>query len=225
MMLPAQEIKAILFDLDGTLLDTDGQAVARIGRYLRPISRGRTESHVRWLLMRAETPGNALMTLIDALNLDKTLLGMSDRLRRWRGVYPAHEFHLIPGVNEALLNLGQQYRLGIVTTRSRYHIEQFLARFGDIAPLIAVSCGMQDTRRSKPHPAPVLLAARRLGLSPDQCLMVGDTTVDVRSARRAAMWSAAVLSGFGERKELERAGAHVVLDSVADLPLIMRDEL
>jgi phosphoglycolate phosphatase len=217
-MLPAQEIKAILFDLDGTLLDTDQQAVVRIAHYLRPFVREREEVLARWLLMRAETPGNLFMALIDSLHLDQTLLGMSDRLRRWRGVYPAHEFHLINGVAEALICLGQHYRLGVVTTRSRYHIDQFLARFSSIGPLIAVSCGMQDTRRFKPHPAPVLLAAQRLGLAAGECLMVGDTTVDVRAARRAGAWSAGVLSGFGERGELERAGAHVILDSVADLP-------
>jgi phosphoglycolate phosphatase len=217
-MLPAREIKAILFDLDGTLLDTDELALIRIARYLRPFSRGRTEAHARWLLMRAETPGNLLMTLLDALNLDHRLWAMSDRLRRWRGVYPPYEFRLIPGVAEALLCLGQRYRLGLVTTRGRDHIEQFLARFSDIAPLLEVSCGLQDTRRHKPHPAPILLAAQRIGLRPGQCLMVGDTTVDVRAARRAGAWSAAVLSGFGERAELERAGAHLILDSVADLP-------
>jgi phosphoglycolate phosphatase-like HAD superfamily hydrolase len=217
-MLPAQEIKAIFFDLDGTLLDTDKQAMVRIARYLRPIARQRGEPLARWLLMRAETPGNVLMTLIDSLNLDQTLLRLSDRLRRWRGVYPAHEFYLISGVAEALICLGQRYRLGLVTTRSRYHIDQFLARFSDIGPLIEVSCGMQDSPRLKPHPAPVLLAAKRLGLTAKQCLMVGDTTVDVRAARRAGAWSAAVLSGFGERTELERAGAHVILNSVAELP-------
>jgi phosphoglycolate phosphatase len=47
--------------------------------------------------------------------------------------------------------------------------------------------------------------------------MVGDTAVDVKSARRAGAWSVAVLCGFGERKELERAGAHLILDSTADL--------
>lgn len=221
-MLPVEQIRAILFDLDGTLLDTDDQALARIGRYLRPITRNRTDATARWLLMRAETPGNALMALIDALHLDHRLLAMSDRLRRWRGVYPAYEFHLIEGVAEALSCLRERYQLGIVTTRSRYHIEQFLARFPEIAPLIDVTCGMQDTRRYKPHPAPVLFAAQRLGLLPEQCLMVGDTTVDVRSARRAGAWSAAVLSGFGESNELQRAGAHIILDSVADLPERMK---
>jgi phosphoglycolate phosphatase len=220
-MLSPQEIEAILFDLDGTLLDTDDQVVARLGRYLRPLWGERTDAHVRWLLMQAETPGNLLMALLDALHLDQSLLGMADRLRRWRGVYPVHEFHLIPGAADALLLLGQRFRLGIVTTRSRYHIEQFLKRFDDIGPLFEVTCGMQDTRRSKPHPAPVLLAAQKLGLSPRQCLMVGDTTVDVRAARRAGAWSAAVLSGFGQRPELERAGAHLTLPSVADLPLAL----
>ncbi len=52
--------------------------------------------------------------------------------------------------------------------------------------------------------------------------MVGDTTVDVRSARRAGSWSVAVLCGFGERDELERAGAHLILENTTDLgPLLL----
>jgi phosphoglycolate phosphatase-like HAD superfamily hydrolase len=47
--------------------------------------------------------------------------------------------------------------------------------------------------------------------------MVGDTTVDVRAARRAGTWSAAVLCGFGQKDELKRAGAHIILENTADL--------
>jgi phosphoglycolate phosphatase-like HAD superfamily hydrolase len=51
--------------------------------------------------------------------------------------------------------------------------------------------------------------------------MVGDTTVDIRAARRAGAWAIGVLCGFGEAKELKRAGAHLLLDSPADLlPLL-----
>jgi phosphoglycolate phosphatase-like HAD superfamily hydrolase len=94
--------------------------------------------------------------------------------------------------------------------------------FPDIAPAFTTTCGLQDTRRLKPHPAPIRLAAERLNVAIENCVMVGDTAVDVRAARRAGAWSAAVLCGFGERQELERAGAHVVLNSTADLhPLLL----
>jgi phosphoglycolate phosphatase-like HAD superfamily hydrolase len=216
--LPTDQIEAILFDLDGTLLDTDNQAVAKLAKRLRPFFGQRAHATARRLLMKAESPGNALITLLDMVGLDEPLMTFTNRLRRRRGVYPAHQFELIPGVEAMIMALKQAgYKLGIVTTRSRYHIDRFLVQFPEIGNVMDASCGLQDTRRLKPHPTPVLLAAKRLGVPPERCLMVGDTTVDVTSARRAGSWSAAVLCGFGEKDELEQAGAHIVLESTADL--------
>lgn len=217
MTIPFDQIEAIFFDLDGTLVDTDNAAVEKWSRYLRPLFRQRAHNLARWLLMWVETPGNMLITFLDWLNLDRPLMGFTDKLRRRRGIYPAHEFHLIPGVEEAILALAPHYQIALVTTRSRYHIEQFLQRFPAIAPAFQVTCGLQDTRRLKPNPAPVLLAAERINIPVEKCVMVGDTTVDVLSARRAGAWSVAVLCGFGERAELEKCGAHLILDSTAEI--------
>ena len=216
-MIPFDQIQAVLFDLDGTLIDTDNDAVAKLAKRLRPFLGQRAHRAARWFTMKAETPGNALITLLDWLHLDEPLMKFTDWLRRRRGVYPAHEFRLIPGVRELLLELNGRYPVALVTTRSRPHIQAFLERFPEETAVFQTTCGLQDTRRLKPHPAPVKLAAQRLGVPVENCLMVGDTTVDVKSARRAGAWSTAVLCGFGERDELERAGAHLVLDSAADL--------
>jgi phosphoglycolate phosphatase len=215
--IPFSQIEAIFFDLDGTLIDTDDDAVANMGKRLRPLLGDRANRFARWFTMKAETPGNALITLLDMLHLDEPLMGLTDKLRRWRGTYPAHEFQLIPGVDILLLSLQSRYKVALVTTRSRYHIDAFLRQFPTETAVVGATCGLQDTRRLKPHPAPVRLAAKRLGVSVEKCVMVGDTAVDVKSARRAGAWSVAVLCGFGERKELERAGAHLILDSTADL--------
>ena len=215
--IPFHQLQAILFDLDGTLIDTDDEAVAHLSRRLRPFLGQRALQTARWLTMKAETPGNALITLLDILRLDEPLMGLTDKLRRRRGVYPAPEFALIPGVAELLLGLNGRYRVGLVTTRSRFHIERFLEQFPAETAVVGAACGLQDTRRLKPHPAPVQLAAKRLGAPVENCLMVGDTAVDVKSARRAGAWSIGVLCGFGEREEMARAGAHLILDSTADL--------
>lgn len=217
-----QNIEAILFDLDGTLVETDDMAVIRLAQRIKPFLRHRSEWLARWLLMKAETPGNLFITGLDALGLDERMMGLTDRLRRRRGVYPAYEFHLVEGVEKLIESLKSRYQIALVTSRSRYHIDQFLSQFPNIAPAFAVTCGLQDTHRLKPHPAPLQLAAERLKVPLANCVMVGDTIVDVRAARRAGAWSAAVLCGFGERRELEKAGAHVVLDSTADLqPLLL----
>jgi phosphoglycolate phosphatase len=211
------QVEAILFDLDGTLLDTDRQVVERLARRLRPFLGKRSQKIAHWLLMKSETLGNLLVTLLDFLHLEETFMPLTDRLRRRRGVYPAHQFRLIAGVDETIQQLSHHYRLGLITTRSRYHIDQFLDRFPQIAAVIDTTCGLQDTHRLKPHPSPLKLAAKRLGIPVENCLMVGDTTVDVRAAQRAGAWSAAVLCGFGQQDELKRAGAHIILETTADL--------
>jgi phosphoglycolate phosphatase len=218
-----QNIEAIFFDLDGTLVETDEMAVVRLARRIRPILRNRSEPLARWLLMKAETPGNLFITGLDVLGLDERMMGFTDRLRRRRGVYPAYEFHLVEGVEKLIETLKSRYQIALVTSRSRHHIDQFMSRFPSIASAFATTCGLQDSRRLKPHPAPVQLAADRLKVPVANCVMVGDTTVDVMAARRAGAWSAAVLCGFGQRRELERAGAHVVVDSTADLRKLLVD--
>jgi len=214
-----QPIEAILFDLDGTLIDTDDQVAASLAQYLAPLMRFfpiAPTALARRLTMWAETPGNTLMTLFDVMGLDDNIFAIGDRLRRWRGLYPRLDLPLIPGADTVLHALSYRYRLAIVTTRGRRDAEAFLTQHR-LAHLFDLVVTRESTRRLKPHPGPIRFAANRLGIPPYHCVMVGDTTADVRSARAAGAWAVATLSGFGERKELERAGAHLVLASVADL--------
>jgi phosphoglycolate phosphatase len=166
--------------------------------------------------MWAETPGNTLMTLFDVLGLDDNLFTIGDTLRRWRGLHPRRNLPLINGVSEVLPILSHHYRLGIVTTRGHRDADAFLSQH-HLGDWFQVVVARESTRRLKPHPAPIRLAAERLAIPPHRCLMVGDTTPDIKSARAAGAWAVATLSGFGERNELERAGAHAVVESVTQL--------
>jgi phosphoglycolate phosphatase len=67
----------------------------------------------------------------------------------------------------------------------------------------------------------VLWAAEQLDVAPSECLMIGDTTVDIRAGRAAGAQTIGVLSGFGDHKELSRVGADHILTSVADLPALL----
>ncbi|MGD1992854.1 MAG: HAD family hydrolase [Anaerolineae bacterium] len=210
-------VDALLFDLDGTLLDSDDQAVAALARRLERLGFREPNRTARWLVMRLETPGNALVTLLDVVGLDGLLSGVSDQIHRWRGVRSPANFQMVAKSDEALETLAQHYRLAVVTTRGRREAEAFLDQF-DLDRLFEVVVTRESTWRLKPHPAPVLHAAQALDLPPERCAMVGDTTVDVKSARRAGARAVAVLCGFGEADELEQAGAHMLLKSPAELP-------
>ncbi len=74
-----------------------------------------------------------------------------------------------------------------------------------------------SARHTKPYPDPILLAAKKMGVAPEACLMIGDTTVDVRAGKAAGSQTVSVLCGFGEEDELRRRNPDLVLPSTADL--------
>jgi len=88
-----------------------------------------------------------------------------------------------------------------------------------------VYAGRDTTWRIKPHPQPVRYAADQLELDAARCLMVGDTTVDVKAGRRAGAKTCAVLCGYGQQGELERAGADLILEHTAQLSTLLLPDL
>jgi predicted PurR-regulated permease PerM/phosphoglycolate phosphatase-like HAD superfamily hydrolase len=214
------EIDAILFDLDGTLIETDDQAVETLARRLQPMKwlfpRRDASLAARRFVMACEGPANSILTLLDRFGLDDTLLDIGDRLRRMRCLHTPDTFHPVDDVGAMLHDLNRRYVLAIVTTRSRRDAETFVSQ-QQLNGLFQVIVAREDTWRIKPHPSPVRHAADELGVQVERCLMVGDTRADMWAARAAGARSAGVLCGFGEQDELERAGADLILETTSDL--------
>lgn len=219
-----QRVKAILFDLDGTLADTDDMLVDRLARRLARLAflmPGKDPAALaRRLMMKAENPFNGLYAWADRLYLDEAW-AFASRLvpaRRMRPV-PA-DAAPVPGVVPAVRDLALRYQVAVVTTRSTRSASDILRAIG-MRGDFAVVANARSTVRIKPHPAPVLWAARQLGLPPEACLMVGDTTVDIRAGLAAGTQVVGVLCGFGDLEELTHAGAQAVIGSPADLPALL----
>ena len=223
-MLDPGRVCAILFDLDGTIADSDDTAVQRLAALLRPFFSLRKihneRKSARRLVMAAETLLNAFLSFLDRYSLDEWIHPLSNALHHLRGETEIRDARLIPGVAEALDRLAARYPLALVTAREKYGADA-LQRALQIQAFFRCVATAGTCRRSKPHPAPVLWAADRLGLAPRDCLMVGDTPVDIRAGCAAGTQTVGVLCGFGERDELLRAGADLVLDSTADLPGVL----
>lgn len=208
-------VEAILFDLDGTLVETDNRWARLLAERLRPLRRIlprlNVETLARRLVMAIETPSNYAISTLEHLGLGHLFLGLADRIRRSKGLATREGSEPVEGTEALICALKDRYKLAVVTTRARPEAEALLRHLGLAAHFGAIVT-RQDVWRMKPHPEPIRRAASLLGVAPSRCVMVGDTTMDIRSARRAGAYAVGVLSGFGERDELERAGAHLILD-------------
>jgi phosphoglycolate phosphatase-like HAD superfamily hydrolase len=225
MAIDPARVQAICFDIDGTLADTDDVYVIRLASRLRPLRHwlGRRDLKAlsRRAVMALEGPANFLVWLVDSLGLDEPASRIMDALYQLRGAPPAPRTRMISGVREALIGLSAHYSLAIVSARDRRSTHAFLNQHGLRSYFQAVASA-RTCRRAKPHPAPVLWAARALGVDPRACLMVGDTTHDILAGKAAGAQAVGVLCGFGERTELEKAGADWILNSTAELPQVFQ---
>ncbi|MCL4559335.1 MAG: HAD family hydrolase [Chloroflexi bacterium] len=228
MPLDIHRIRGICFDVDGTLSDTDDRLVAQIESRLVPFRRllfGRSpRSLARRLIMGIETPGNYLMGIPDLLHLDEPLSRLVSMLSRSRIGRRAEGFWLVPGVVEMLAVLMLRFPLAVVSARDESTTRVFLEQFG-LQKYFSMVVTAHTCTHTKPYPDPVLRAAQGLGIAPEECLMVGDTTVDMLAGRRAGAQTVGVLCGFGEEPELRRAGAHLILPTTAQLHQVFVEKI
>jgi N-acetyl-D-muramate 6-phosphate phosphatase len=220
MPLDIARIQAICFDVDGTLSDTDDQWVDRLARLLRPAARifpnQDERALARWLIMGAETPGNMAYTLLDWAHLDASVARLYNFIQKRRLYIHAKSFWIIPYVKETLFALHGRYPLSIVSARDRAGTCTFLEQF-EILPLFHSIATAQTCEHTKPFADPILWAARQMQVPPENCLMIGDTFVDIYAGRAAGAQTVGVLSGFGTEQDLRRAGADLILPSVYGL--------
>jgi HAD superfamily hydrolase (TIGR01509 family) len=213
-------IQAICFDVDGTLSDTDNHMVTRLFNslsWMRWLVRDDARKRLaRLLVMAAETPGNYLYNVADRLGIDRAALELSDWANRHALRRRPDQFWIIPRVKPMLAEFEKRLPLAIVSARGRLGTEAFLKQF-DLAQYFRAVATSQTCRHTKPFPDPVIWVAGQMGVSPANCLMVGDTVVDIRAGQAAGAQTVAVLCGFGTRRELERVGPDLVLNSTSNL--------
>jgi len=215
MPLDIKRIRALCFDVDGTLSDTDDMYTQKVARYLPRFLFHNPERAARKFVMWIESPGNALIGLPDIFGLDDELLGLWEWLNRHRP-RPMKHFMMVPGIKGMLERLHGKYPMAVVSARDDSSTRAFLDQF-ELTGYFQEIVTAITAEHTKPYPDPILYAAEKMGVAPEICLMVGDTTVDIRAGKAAGTQTVGVLCGFGERDELERRGADMILDSTSEL--------
>ncbi|HKJ27963.1 MAG TPA: HAD family hydrolase [Anaerolineales bacterium] len=220
MPLNPQKIRALCFDVDGTLRDTDDTYVHRFTRTFTRMGwmfpRRDPALTARRFVMTLDTPINAVYTALDWIGLDAPMIAFLDYLNKLNLRKEKASLPLIPGVRPALESLSHKYPMAVVSARGEKGTREFLAYHQLEKYFVCIASG-QTTKHTKPWPDPILWSAEQIGVPPESCLMIGDTTVDIRAGRAAGCQTVGVLSGFGDEKELSRAGADLLLESVAQL--------
>ena len=220
MSLDVARIKALCFDVDGTLSDTDDLYTQKLSRYFPRFLFKDPDHAARRFVMWIEAPGNALLGLPDTMGLDDEMVALIDWLSRHRR-YSMRKFLLVPGVDGMLRQLHGRYPMAVVSARDERSTMAFLEQF-DLGKYFGEIMTSLPAEHTKPYPDPVLLAAQKMNVPPENCLMIGDTTVDIRAGRSAGAQTVGVLCGFGEEPELRRMGADEILKATPNLMDVLR---
>lgn len=234
MPLDRARIQALVFDIDGTLADTDDHLVAQIAAVLDAVpfvSGRRAAQWARQIVMGAETPVNTAYAAIDRHGLDDELTAIKRLLQRAKAQRNRSEGHnpeaadhvphdMVPDVAEMLHTLAGHYPISAISTGDEPRIRAFLEHY-EVLDLFTAVAGSQTTPRMKPYPDPLLYVAEAMGVAPEACLVIGDTTVDMETAAAAGAQAVGVLCGFGTEDELLREGALMTLPTTSDLLAVL----
>jgi len=201
--------KAVIFDWDGTLVDT---AEASFRCYVRTFE-SYSMTFDRETYARTYSP-NWYHTF-RCMGLAEEHWAEADE--RWLSHFAAEKIELIDGAGEVIEALTSRgIAAGIVTSGSRGRVIRELHEYG-LAPHFSHCVFGSDVVNKKPHPEGLLVCLDRLGVSPDDAVYVGDSPEDMSMARAAGVFSVAVPGAYPNREALLAVGADVLLDSLRDL--------
>src|SRR5690554_5374395 len=183
---------AVLFDLDGTLIDSAPDLIAALDFVRGELGLPPTPDRVA---LRAQVSRGAAGLISTGLpELDETARETArNGLLDYYGAHPWVHSRLFEGVGELLDTLTRRgFKLGVVTNKIARFAEPVLAAAG-IADRFGSLVAGDQVARSKPHPEPVLAACRELGVAPESALFLGDDRRDVQAGQAAGSqtWVAA----------------------------------
>ena len=210
---PAATIRAVVFDWDGTLLDSYHADATAYQEMFRKLG-------IDWGIAKLERHYSPNWHRVyRAAGIPRRRWEVADRL--WREAYAHLRPALMPGTRRVLRHLARHFVLGLVTSGNRARVRGQLHKFG-FAKLFRAAVFAEDARQKKPHPGALKLALARLRFQPKECVYVGDSPEDMEMARRAGVRAIAVLGPFPNHKRLRAASADALLESLEELPVTLR---
>jgi pyrophosphatase PpaX len=202
----------VLFDLDGTLIDSAAIILASM-------------RHATRTVLGREIPDEQLLAGVGSGLRYEMQAFDPDRVDELVQTYREHneplhgDLQSCAGIADVLDRLRDEGRpLGIVTSKRRLTVDLAFATLPWLEPYFDVVVGAEDTERHKPHPEPILRGLELLGTRADETAYVGDSPFDVQAAKAAGVAAIAVTwGGFHSRERLEREEPDAVVDTAKEL--------
>jgi beta-phosphoglucomutase-like phosphatase (HAD superfamily) len=209
-------VRALLFDFDGTLVDTEAAAYRSWQEVF--VERGHELALDRWVAAVGTLDGFDPLDELERLSgtaVDRETL-TARQLRREREL---GDLELLrAGVSDYLSGArGLGLRVGIVTSSSTHWVERHLQRLGAAGGWSCIVAANRDATVAKPRPTLYLQALRQLGVPPDEAVAIEDSPNGVAAATAAGLYTVAVPNGVTAGLDLSRAD--LVVASLAELPL------
>lgn len=208
-------MKTILFDLDGTLIDSTEAILESFGIAYETFGRS--------------VPDDEEITKLigHPLDLMFNMLGVASlEVNAYVNAYKEHyriisrkKTFLLPLGFEAIKEASKIATLGVVTTKTAQYSEELLVHMG-VMHYFKVLIGRESVQYPKPHPEPILKALAHLNANPTQTWMIGDTPMDLICAKEAGVESIGVLCGYSTKSELAKHTTCVVNDAFDAVKII-----
>ena len=221
-----QPLSAVLFDLDGTLLDTVADIASALNRALLEFGcRSMAEDDVRRMIGRGAPILIERALASQSRAVDPAV--QADMVERFFHYYGALEemnedsAQPFAGAAELLQTLHREgIRIAVVTNKQHRFAASLLKRLG-LSGWIDLVVGGDTCARRKPDPQPLLFACESLNVPPGESLMIGDSVNDVQAARAAGIPVICVSYGYNEGRDPRTLDCDVLIDSLAELPALL----
>lgn len=212
----AKRPHAVLFDLDGTLIDSIGLLLACVHHAFE----GRTPAPTdeEWIA----TLGTPLRAQLSAyIDSDEEIEAVTSKYRTFQREHHDLLTADYPGVRETLVELEKRgHPMGVVTSKSNEMMDRGLAWLGALE-MMGTRIGMNSCELHKPDPTPVRIALHELGYEPQEALFLGDSPHDIKSGNAAGVISVAALWGPFTREQLEPHNPRYFLEQITELPALL----